>query len=108
MVKVIETEKEAPFEVRAREALLDCLRLVPFLRATPEPEPGGMPQPHPDVLVRIEWEDGGRAPTRIVGDVLRSGEPRLARQAIHELYWHTHRVWPGSYGVIIAPYISPY
>lgn len=108
MEKLAGGEKERPELARAEEALLDCLRLVPFLRATPEAEWSGGSQPQPDVMVRVEWEGGQKAPVRIVGDVLRSGEPRLTRRAIHELFWYTSRVSPGSYGVIIAPYISPY
>jgi transcriptional regulator with AbiEi antitoxin domain of type IV toxin-antitoxin system len=108
MVKLSEAEKSITLELRGQAALLDCLRLVPSLLAEPEPIPGGTAGPHPDVRIRVEWPDSRNPPRLIVAAVSSSGEPRLARRAVHDLFWYTTRVAPESYGVFIAPYISPY
>jgi len=95
-----------PSTTGAQGALLDCLGLVPCLSTTLEHDPN-TPGWRPDIVVRAAWTDGRRPHTRIACVVLENGQPRLVRRAIHDLFWYITRAAPGSYGVIIAPYISP-
>jgi hypothetical protein len=109
MEKQLERESAAGsgIEERGRDMLLDCLNAVPFLHAREIALPRDS-QFRPDFGVRVTWLDGRRGPLDIVAEVKSSGEPRHARAAIHQLFFHTNRTVPGSYGVFIAPYISPH
>jgi hypothetical protein len=86
----------------AAEALLACLREIPFARVEHVMEPGAR-LGGPDILVRAAAADREHL---LVGEVRGNGQPRLAREAINQLLRYRES-YPGAHGVFIAPYISP-
>jgi len=89
-------------EIKARDALLDCLQDIPFLQvmnATLQPEYGG---DRTDLRVILKLNGEIR---NIIAEIKRNGELRYARQAVNQLLRYL-QYSPGTYGVFIAPYIS--
>jgi hypothetical protein len=89
-------------EKRAEEALRSCLDKVPFLKfknITKEPERENM---RPDFLAKLALPDGEQV---LVVEIKSNGQPRLAREAVNQLLRYRD-LFPGSYGVFVAPYIS--
>ena len=90
---------------RAEETLWECLNEIPFLqenRVRVEQrliaEAG-----KPDVEARVRLGDEEKV---IYGQVQENGQPRLVREAIGELSaWC--QMHAGSYGIVIAPELSP-
>ncbi len=74
--------------------------LLPTLRVELEAPPhrGGV-----DAILRVR---SGRRQVRLLGEIKSVGEPRYLAQAITTLTLATRKV-PGSYPVVIAPYIAP-
>ncbi len=90
-------------EKKAEEALRTCLSKVPFLKIQDiqkQPERGDK---RPDILVRLSLQD---AEKNLIVEVKNNGQPRLAREAVNQLLRYLD-VFPESYGVFMAPYISP-
>lgn len=83
----------------AIQALLDCLKKVPFLRVEAVNE--GLEGV--DFLVVLRVQD---RPVTVLAEYKDSGQPRLTRQAVFELKNYLAER-PMAYGVFIAPYISP-
>ncbi len=87
-------------ERKVAEALRACLEEVPFVRlaeVSEQPDSGG-----PDLLASIQLPDGGQT---LVVQVKRSGQPRMARDAVNALRCCLPE-YPNSYGVFAAPYVS--
>jgi hypothetical protein len=88
---------------KAEEALKTCLSKVPFLKIQDiqkQPERGDK---RPDFLVRLALRN---AEKNLIVEVKTNGQPRLAREAVNQLLRYLD-VFPGGYGVFMAPYISP-
>jgi hypothetical protein len=94
--------KESTLEDRARKALLECLREVPFLRVETPRDFEGM-DGRTDFRVRVKMP-GGRM--TLVIEVRKTGQPRMIREATNQLLRLKNSL-PDSYGVVMAPYISP-
>lgn len=60
-----------------------------------------------DIDIEIDLRLPGGTDLLLVGEVKSVGEPRVARAAVDYLFYLTHRMRPGAYGVFLAPYISP-
>jgi hypothetical protein len=89
-------------DIKARNALLECLRDIPFLEvmeANLEPEFGDT---RPDMRVTLQLSKEVRI---IIAEVKRNGEPRYARQAVNQILRYSQES-PSDYGIFIAPYIS--
>jgi hypothetical protein len=90
----------------AAEALLRCLRDVPFLSVElgrdAEIEDRANTY-RADILARVKSPASERV---LIAEVKQSGQPRLARGAIDQLFRYTSLV-PNAYGIFMAPYISP-
>lgn len=87
----------------AEQALEACLSKVPFLRIKEmrrEPESREI---RPDLLVKLALPEGE---LYLLIEFKANGQPRFARQAVNELLRYRGR-YPKSYGVFMAPYISP-
>ena len=95
MVKIMEKPEE--IEQKAKDALSDCLRDVPFLRV----ESWGSLNADLDVAVVVEGVE-----QRLLVEAKDNGEPRYARQAVNQLLRELQNS-PEAYGVFSAPYISP-
>lgn len=95
--------KESNITQKAEAALRDCLEGPPFIQSVEFEKslPGGSSTP--DLVARVVTPEGEKV---ILVEFKSNGEPRYARQAINELSLDTQRV-PKSYGVFVAPYISP-
>jgi hypothetical protein len=90
-------------EKKAREALSSCLSRVPFLKikdikSQPSSEPA-----MPDFLVKIAVPEGEKY---LIVEIKANGQPRLARGAVNQIQRYRD-LFPDSYGVFLAPYISP-
>jgi hypothetical protein len=90
-------------EKKAREALNSCLSRVPFLKIRdikrqPSKEPS-----RPDFLIRIAMPGSEK---HLVVEIKPNGQPRLAREAVNQILRYRD-LFPDSYGVFLAPYISP-
>ena len=89
-------------EIKAENALLDCLQDIPFLQVideVPQPEYGG---DRTDLRVTLKLNGEIR---NIIAEIKRNGELRYARQAVNQLLRYL-QYSPDTYGVFIAPYIS--
>jgi len=83
------------------QALLGCLRDVPFVRRTRLRRPAGEAQPDLVVEADVDGEQWS-----LVVCAKRSGQPRLAREATNALYRDQSR-FRNPYPVFAAPYVSP-
>lgn len=95
--------KEQAIIETAERAFRDCLKDLPFvqsIRIDREPSEAGF---QPDLAATIATIDGEKT---VYAEVKANGQPRYARQAINQLILQVQKS-PGSYGVFVAPYISP-
>jgi len=90
-------------EKSSEKALRSCLARVPFIRIQEIKRTPGKERVRPDFLVQLALPDGKQ---NLVVEVKNSGQPRLAREAINQLL-RFRDIFSGSYGVFMAPYISP-
>ena len=89
-------------ENQAEIALRTCLERVPFLRiesVSMEPKGDLMV----DFLVTLTLASGNKKD--LIVEIKNNGQPRIAREAVNQLLRYGE-IYPGSYGVFIAPYIS--
>ncbi|HXP60072.1 MAG TPA: type IV toxin-antitoxin system AbiEi family antitoxin [Dongiaceae bacterium] len=84
----------------ATEALLKCLRGVPFLRVEKESKAASS---RTDLRLQVKTP-GGKS--TLVVEVRKVGQPRVIREATNQLLRFKKEL-PGAYGVVMAPYISP-
>src|SRR5688572_19576348 len=56
---------------------------------------------------RAELRVPGGGAQLLIGEVKPVGEPRFARAAADQLFRLIHQRYPGAYGMLLAPYISP-
>jgi hypothetical protein len=89
-------------EEKAKDALANCLRDVPFLQlalvsSSPNPD-----EFTPDLFASLETENRS---LHLIGEIKNNGQPRYARQAVNQLLRYLETV-PDAYGIFIAPYIS--
>lgn len=104
MLKACITMKEIGIKERAIEAILTCMREVPFIQVKQVRENQRQGNAEADLVVYLQIKD--RPPQQIVVAVKANGQPRLARDAANQLLrWCA--AFPKAYGVFMAPYISP-
>lgn len=86
-------------QLNPESVLRSCLKQVPFLKLTSiKHEPPG-----PDLVAKLSMPDGKKT---LVVETRQNGQPRLARDAVNQLVRYVQAL-PNSYGVFMAPYISP-
>jgi hypothetical protein len=90
-------------EERAKEALLSCLSRVPFLKIGKFIKEPSMEWARPDFLVKLDYPKGNRT---LIAEAKPSGQPRWAREAVNQILRYKG-LFPDSYGIFLAPYISP-
>ena len=95
--------KESDKIQEAEKALKDCLTSPPFIRSVSFERERPEGSFRPDLVARITTPDGEKI---VLIEVKNNGQPRYARQAVNQLTLYTQKL-PDSYGVFIAPYISP-
>jgi hypothetical protein len=90
-------------EIKAPEALKACLEKVPFLEIESIKQETRMDDMELDILAGVRI---AQKRWNIIAEVKRNGQPRIIRAAILQLLRYRERI-PGTYCVVIAPYISP-
>ncbi len=93
--------KKPEIERKAKEALLACLKGIPFLQVQEFP----CSQQNQQVALSFEVE-AGRHRTRLVVEAKNVGQPRQVREGVNSLLRYK-AACPDAYGVFVAPYISP-
>jgi hypothetical protein len=89
-------------EKKAREALNSCLSRVPFLKIEDTKRHPSKKPTMPDFLIKIALSEGEKY---LVVEIKANGQPRLAREAVNQILRYRD-LFPDSYGVFLAPYIS--
>ena len=95
-----------PIEMKKKssEALLKCTGGIPFLKQPPEIVETEQPDLQVDLVARILLPDGEEK--LLLVDAENVGQPKVARDAVNRLL-RMIQGQSGSYGIFIAPYISP-
>jgi len=101
MMKIYSKEVEE----KAESALRRCLEKVPFLQIESllKEASGNSLRDKADIVATVALPD--RKQTLII-ETKNNGQPRVAREAVNQLLRY-REIYPDSYGVFIAPYISP-
>jgi hypothetical protein len=102
MLKRVQLMKLNEVEQRAKAALMKCLEEVPFLqiKSVKQPAPKG---PSPDLMLKLKLQNSEQL---LLAEVKSSGQPKPTREAVNQLLRRL-QLFPGAYGVVVAPYISP-
>jgi hypothetical protein len=90
-------------EKKAREALSSCLSRVPFLKIEKIEREVSKDSVRPDFVVKLIYPEGVK---NLILEIKANGQPRLARQAVNQILRYKE-LYSDSYGVFLAPYISP-
>lgn len=90
-------------ERKAREALRSCLSRVPFLKIEDLKRQTSKKAVKPDFLVKLAVPEGDKV---LVVEIKANGQPRVAREAVNQILRYRD-LFPDSYGIFLAPYISP-
>ena len=90
-------------EKKARESLNSCLSRVPFLKIEDIKGRPSKEASKPDFLINISLPGIKKY---LVVEVKANGQPRMAREAVNQILRY-RAFFPDSYGVFLAPYISP-
>ena len=86
-------------EAAAQNTLRGILEKIPFLKIVSiERERDGM-----DFVVNLAFDNKKRV---LIVEVKNNGQPRVAREAVNKLVRYRDS-YPNTYGVFMAPYISP-
>jgi hypothetical protein len=106
MVKSEKTMRLTPVEMKKKssEALLKCTGGIPFLKKPPEIVEMEQPDLQVDLVASIFLPDGEKK--LLLVDAENVGQPKVARDAVNRLL-RMIQGQSGSYGIFIAPYISP-
>lgn len=88
------------FENRTMTALINCLENIPFIkkREMLPAQPDG-----PDLVMSLDLPHGKQI---LAVEIRNNGQPRIAREAVNKLLRYRN-VYPDSYCLFMAPYISP-
>jgi len=95
---------EQTIRKKAMEALLGCFRNIPFVEVKGIEEQSGINGFKVDFLLKLNLS--GRKIKNLIVEVKSNGQPRFAREAINLLLLSISKL-PDSYGVFVAPFISP-
>ena len=90
-------------QVKAKDALLECLQDIPFLEVNEVNLDPNLGDVRPDIRIALQLREEIRF---IIAEVKNNGEPRYARQAVNQILRY-RRESQRYYGISIAPYISP-
>jgi hypothetical protein len=94
--------KIAQLERDAEEALLTCLKEVPFIEIEDIKRELLQDERRLDFIVKVKLPDNELL---LVVEVKNNGQPRVAREAINQLLRYRESL-PYDYAVFVAPYIS--
>jgi hypothetical protein len=94
---------EANLVKQAEEAVRACLAGIPFLEIQEIAPKEARRGSQPDITA---WLTSTSGPRVLLIEVKNNGEPRFARQAVNQILSY-REAFPKSYGVFVAPYVSP-
>ncbi|MEN6441148.1 MAG: type IV toxin-antitoxin system AbiEi family antitoxin [Syntrophobacter sp.] len=89
---------------KAENAIRACLENVPFVKINEirgQAEPSNL---RPDLWIRLTVPYGEQD---LIAEVKNNGEPRFVREAAGRLLRYRYSAPPGTYGIVVAPFISP-
>lgn len=89
---------------RAETAVRTCLDGVPFIKINEILKDIGVIHLEPDLSFKLTLPYGEQI---LIAEVKNSGEPRFVREAAAQLLKYRYSAPPGTYGILIAPFISP-
>ena len=89
---------------KAENAIRTCLEGVPFIKINEILKNTGPTHLRPDLWIKLAVSYGEQD---LIAEVKSSGEPRLVREAAAQLLKYRYSAPPGTYGVLVAPFISP-
>jgi hypothetical protein len=95
---------EANLFKKAEEAVRACLAGIPFLEIQEIAPKEARRGSQPDITA---WLTSTSGPRVLLIEVKNNGEPRFARQAVNQILSY-REAFPKSYGVFVAPYVSPH
>lgn len=78
------------------------LENVPFLKIVSWKKDARLGEFTPDLVIKVAL---AKTEQIIIADIRSSGQPRIAREAVNQLYRYRDES-PGMYGVFMAPYIT--
>jgi len=88
---------------QAEDAVRACLAGIPFLEVQEIGLKEARGASQPDMTA---WLTSTSGPRVLLIEVKTNGEPRFARQAVNQILRYREAL-PKSYGVFVAPYVSP-
>jgi len=88
----------------AAKAVRSCLEGVPFVEIREIRRDTGPNYAQPGLWVKLMMPYGEQD---LIAEVRSSGQPRIVREAAGQLLKYRYSAPPGTYGILIAPYISP-
>ena len=94
--------KTQKFEKAAEDAVIKCFQSIPFLMIIEIDIESSLLDLRPDIQLTLKIKDKIKP---IIVEMKNNGEPRLARQAINQLFRYLE-LKPDAYGIFVAPYIS--
>jgi hypothetical protein len=94
--------KTQKFEKAAEDAVIKCFQSIPFLTIMEIDVESNLLDLRPDIQFTLKIKDKIKP---IIVEMKNNGEPRLARQAINQLFRYLE-LKPDAYGIFVAPYIS--
>lgn len=105
LLKMVITMKPSRIEQDAENALLTCLRDIPFVQVEDVRGEAMQDDRRPDVTVKLRLPD---EELLLVVEVKNNGQPRVAKDAVNQLRRWLQETSGSSrpYAVLIAPYIS--
>jgi hypothetical protein len=95
--------KESDIQQKAETAIRGCLEGPPSIQSVEFEKGLSENSSRSDLIARIATPEGVKV---VLVELKNNGEPRYTRQAINKLSLDVQKL-PKSYGVFIAPYISP-
>lgn len=95
--------KEDALRKQSEQALLSCLKEIPFLRIKKIKAELKNGELRPDLMIQCL---DGREEKILIIEAKESGQPKSARDAINQLLVYLNAA-PKSYAIFSAPYISP-
>lgn len=89
---------------KAANAMRSCLESIPFVEVRDIVKEPGTSYGRPDLLIKLALPYGEQT---LAAEIKSSGEPRYVREAASRLLKYRYSAPPGTYGLVIAPFISP-
>ncbi|ABK18853.1 type IV toxin-antitoxin system AbiEi family antitoxin [Syntrophobacter fumaroxidans] len=92
------------FAEKAVNAIHSCLEGIPFVEIKAIIKEVRSSYRRPDLLITVGLPYGEQS---LIAEMKSSGEPRYVREAASQLVKYRYSAPPGTYGLVIAPFISP-